>query len=257
MIGIVVPFAKSPNVSDRDTYRPITLTSCFAQMLKTMVLNCIRPAVDLQLDSSQAGFRWGVDVRVYASYETYVQTKILVRFTRAAGRSYQRPKVTGDPKQKAQATPPPPHAMRRLQTRGCGGRPRESQADTGVVSTASCAPPHHGKPLAMTSMRRSSGRCTYTLRSRSSTLQEAICTHERQPAQDAAHGYAASRTPGRQPDDRQAHKWWSSGMSAAPWEAASRAACKRAATCSSKARKAHAVLPDQEVGAGLVGQCAG
>ena len=65
--GFVFPFAKSPNASDGGVYRPITLTSWFA---KTLVLNRIRPAINPQLDTSQAGFRWGSDVQMYASYET-------------------------------------------------------------------------------------------------------------------------------------------------------------------------------------------
>ena len=39
-------------------------------MLVRMVLKRISPAVDLQLDPSQAGFRWGSDVQFYTLWET-------------------------------------------------------------------------------------------------------------------------------------------------------------------------------------------
>ena len=68
--GIVIPMAKQLDASKRDDYRPITLTSCFAKILERMILNRIRPLVDPQLDDSQAGFRWGSDVQVYALLET-------------------------------------------------------------------------------------------------------------------------------------------------------------------------------------------
>ena len=68
--GVVVPLAKSADASDRNDYRPITLTSCFAKTLEKMILNRIKPSIDPQLDTSQAGFRWGSDVQVYALYET-------------------------------------------------------------------------------------------------------------------------------------------------------------------------------------------
>ena len=68
--GIVVPMAKKLNASDRDEYRPITLTSCFAKTLERNILNCIKPVIDPQLDSSQAGFPCGADVQAYALLET-------------------------------------------------------------------------------------------------------------------------------------------------------------------------------------------
>ena len=61
--GVVVPLAKSADASDRNDYRPITLTSCFAKPLEKMILNRIKPSIDPQLDTSQAGFRWGSDTR--------------------------------------------------------------------------------------------------------------------------------------------------------------------------------------------------
>ena len=68
--GIVVPLAKTPTSTERDGYRPITLTSCFAKTLEKLILNRIKPAVDPQLDTSQAGFRWGSDVQFYSLFET-------------------------------------------------------------------------------------------------------------------------------------------------------------------------------------------
>ena len=68
--GVVVPMAKNISATERNDYRPITLTSCFAKTLERMVLDRIRPAVDLQLDPSQAGFRWGPDVQFYTLWET-------------------------------------------------------------------------------------------------------------------------------------------------------------------------------------------
>jgi len=43
--------------------------------------------------------------------------------------------------------------------------------ETSVVSTASWAPPHSGRPLAMTSMRQSSWRAGSTVKSVTSTLR--------------------------------------------------------------------------------------
>ena len=70
--GIVIPLAKAPDATHRNEYRPITLTSCFAKTLERMILNCIKPLVDPQLDDCQAGFRYGSDVhvQVYALLET-------------------------------------------------------------------------------------------------------------------------------------------------------------------------------------------
>ena len=47
----------------------------------------------------------------------------------------------------------------------------ESREQTPAWSTACCTRFHNGTPLAMTSMRRLSGRCSGTLRFRRSTLQ--------------------------------------------------------------------------------------
>ena len=44
--GIVVPMAKKLNASDRDEYRPITFTSCFAKTFQTIILNRIKPVID-------------------------------------------------------------------------------------------------------------------------------------------------------------------------------------------------------------------
>ena len=62
-LGIVVHMAGTLNASDRDEYRPITLASCFAKTLEKNILSRIKPAIDPQLDSFQAGFRWGTDVQ--------------------------------------------------------------------------------------------------------------------------------------------------------------------------------------------------
>jgi len=68
--GLVVPIPKGACKADRDSYRPITLRSCFAKTLERMVLNRIRPLVEPTIDDSQAGFRWGSDVQVYMLLET-------------------------------------------------------------------------------------------------------------------------------------------------------------------------------------------
>ncbi|CAE8678052.1 unnamed protein product [Polarella glacialis] len=68
--GVVIPLHKGGESSDLNTYRPITLTCCFAKVLERMILNRVQPVVDPMLDSSQAGYRWGADVQVYALLET-------------------------------------------------------------------------------------------------------------------------------------------------------------------------------------------
>ena len=68
--GIVVPLAKSANSTDRNDYRPITLTCCFAKLLERLILNRVRPTIDPRLDECQAGFRYGSDVQVYALLDT-------------------------------------------------------------------------------------------------------------------------------------------------------------------------------------------
>ena len=83
--------------------------------------------------------------------------------------------------------------------------PLAVSGDTMVVSTASCAPFHKGKPLAMTSMRRSSKRATATFRSRTSVLQVT-----RAPA--SLQTRAAARSSGhprlrKAPDLAQAARW--------------------------------------------------
>ena len=51
------------------------------------------------------------------------------------------------------------------------GRPAAVSGETSVVSTASWAPSHSGRPLAMTSMRRSFWRAGSTFKSLTSTLR--------------------------------------------------------------------------------------
>ena len=68
--GIVVPLPKAAAAADRDNYRPITLTCCFAKILERLILNRIHPDVDSQFDECQAGFRFGSDLQVYALLET-------------------------------------------------------------------------------------------------------------------------------------------------------------------------------------------
>ena len=68
--GMVVPLAKTPTFNERDGYRPITFTSCFAKTLERLILSRIKPAVDPRLDKSQAGFRWGSDVQFCSLFET-------------------------------------------------------------------------------------------------------------------------------------------------------------------------------------------
>ena len=81
-------------------------------------------------------------------------------------------------------------------------RPGMPRRRMGMVSTASCAPCHKGKPLAMTSMRRSSNRLTMMLRS--------VLVVTRAPA--SRHTRAAARSNGhprlrRAPDLAQAARW--------------------------------------------------
>ena len=59
----------------------------------------------------------------------------------------------------------------------CGGG---QSAETRVVSTASWTPPHSGKPLAMTSRRRSSWWAATTVRSRSRMLVATVAPASRQ-----------------------------------------------------------------------------
>ena len=68
--GIVVPLPKATASADRDGYRLITLTCCFAKILERLILNRIKPDVDPMFDESQAGFRFGSDVQVYGLLET-------------------------------------------------------------------------------------------------------------------------------------------------------------------------------------------
>ena len=68
--GVAVPLPKGARTADRENYRPITLTSCFAKTLERMILNRIQPHVDPILDDSQAGFRWGANLQVYTFLET-------------------------------------------------------------------------------------------------------------------------------------------------------------------------------------------
>ena len=71
------------------------------------------------------------------------------------------------------------------------------------MSTASCAPCHKGKPLAMTSMRRSSNRLAMTLRSR-----ERVGGHARAGAGFPTHtGGIGHPRPRRAPDLAQAARW--------------------------------------------------
>ena len=66
----MVPLAKGSGSTDRNDYRPITLTCCFAKLLERLILNRVRPRIDPRLDDCQAGFRYGSDVQVYALLET-------------------------------------------------------------------------------------------------------------------------------------------------------------------------------------------
>ena len=68
-------------------------------------------------------------------------------------------------------------------------RPRESRADASVVSTASCTALYNSKLLVLTSMRRSSGRCTWTMRFRGRTSQATA-------ALASLHTRAAARSRG-------------------------------------------------------------
>ena len=68
--GTVIPLAKGIPSNNRDNYRPITLTCCFAKILERMILNRIHPIVDPILDDCQAGFRWGSDLQAYSLLET-------------------------------------------------------------------------------------------------------------------------------------------------------------------------------------------
>ena len=67
--GVVVPLHKGGSSTDCNSYRPITLTSCFAKLLERMILNRIQPVIDPMLDASQAGYRWGADVQVHTLLE--------------------------------------------------------------------------------------------------------------------------------------------------------------------------------------------
>ena len=98
--------------------------------------------------------------------------------------------------------------IRRLWWR-CGW-PDESRGETRVVSTASWTPPHAGRPLAMTSMRLSSWRATWTLRSRSRTLVATVAPAsdrlERQPVQEVRPVHANGLTGGMQRDGPRKHR---------------------------------------------------
>ena len=69
------------------------------------------------------------------------------------------------------------------------GMPAAVRGDTRVVSTASCTPPHKGRPLAMTSMRLSSWRTGTTLRSRTRACIATVAPASR-------HTLAAARSSG-------------------------------------------------------------
>ena len=77
-------------------------------------------------------------------------------------------------------------AVRPLSRRGM---PAAVRGDTRVVSTASCTPPHKGRPLAMTSMRLSSWRKRTTLRSRTRACIATVAPASR-------HTLAAARSSG-------------------------------------------------------------
>ena len=77
--------------------------------------------------------------------------------------------------------------------------PLASRGGTRVVSTASCSPPQSGSPFAMTSMRRSSRRSGWMLRSRTRTLWPQPCgRHGQQHAREGAHGSARCQNAGKQ-----------------------------------------------------------
>ena len=66
----IVPLHKRGERRNPANYRPISLTSCFARLFERMILQRISPVVDPQLDSTQAGFRWGSDEHAYVLGET-------------------------------------------------------------------------------------------------------------------------------------------------------------------------------------------
>ena len=72
--------------------------------------------------------------------------------------------------------------------------PLASRGETKVVSTTSCTSPKSGSPFAMTSMRRSSRRSGWMLRSRTRTLQATVAPASRQPtgAQDTRRGASSA-----------------------------------------------------------------
>ena len=102
----------------------------------------------------------------------------------------------------------PLYCPRRM--RGCPARVR---GETKVVSTASCAPPHSGRPLAMTSIRLSSWVSTWSmLRSMLLALVVTLA-----PASLQIRAAARSRGPPRLrkiPAWAQAARWSPKGLSA-------------------------------------------
>ena len=85
------------------------------------------------------------------------------------------------------------------------GRPAAVRGETSVVSTASWAPAHSGRPLAMASMRRLSWRAGSTFKSLTSTLRATAA-----PASLRARAVARSRGPPlarKMPERGQAARW--------------------------------------------------
>ena len=68
--SIVVPVFKRGSRHNPDHYRPISLACCLFKVLERLIFNRIEPTINSQLDESQAGFRWGPDLQVYALVET-------------------------------------------------------------------------------------------------------------------------------------------------------------------------------------------
>ena len=94
-----------------------------------------------------------------------------------------------------------------------------------MVSTASCAPPQSGSPFAMTSMRRSSRRSGWMLRSRTRTLQATVA-----PASRLTRAAARSKRSPREhkmPEREQAARWKGSPRRRQRQAAASRGKGKR------------------------------
>ena len=67
------------------------------------------------------------------------------------------------------------------------GMPAALRGGTNMLSTASCTPPHKGKPFAMTSMHPSSGRTRAAFRSRTRTCVATVAPASRHTLATARH----------------------------------------------------------------------